>query len=863
MAPPPNPPTPPTPPNPGDYANALADFLRLRQEAQLLRDEIEQQSKFLGNQKTLRSEILSLSKKLYEIQRDIRDLEDIELGTKATVLSLDKEINKATKIQEQLQKDIKILGQIRTRESQLLVDSLEKQIKLNKDNVELLREQKDLSEKIRNNFGVKPFSFLAEFAEKWGGKASLLSTPFEKGAKAARESAKENFLNNKKIDEQISLRRRLQAVISSGGRGISDKEKRDLGLLGPRGGLLRNPAAILASARQKEASVSGVMSKLGSKVSPLTIGLEAFTKGFTGLLGGLTGLLKGGWIGMLVGIGKFFIDAMFAADKQVTDIAKNFNISKDAARKTRDSFFDITDKAPILTKIQEGNLLLQKDIVESNLKLNELLGTSVNLATDLGVKGEQYAAQLANASKFLALNDEEQKGLIQSTAITGKTIDQTKNSIVGITRLRKLETGILVNERAILKDVLTASNSIKVSIKGGEEALTRSAIRAKELGLSLSQVDKIADSLLNFESSITSELEAELLTGQDLNLERARYFALTNDIEGLTEEIANNQQIIDTFAGSNRIAQAKIAQSLGMSREEMANMVTEQETLNKFKAKASSLDADTLEQLKKNRSISEKQYNDLKAGKGAASDYYRALKDSGKLTSDIIESLGSAAMESLAAQDAQSKFNDALEKAKETFSRFVDGGYLDKFANFLTSLLNDLPRKLEDFGLGDREKRLQNESSAISEKQKEVGGSATYTTKNGKQISSEEYIANLQEVANATSTLGFRPFLYGNETFGTGFITEEMNRFAQDELNRLKTEKLAAGGLVTQGGLAKVDTGEVYLGANSLQIIKEMADALIAQNKYLEAMASKNYAPVIEMNGIKLSEAQDLIISKG
>jgi cell division protein FtsL len=80
MAPPPNPPTPPTPPNPGDYANALADFLRLRQEAQLLRDDIEQQSKFLGNQKTLRSEILSLSKKLYEIQRDIRDLEDIELG---------------------------------------------------------------------------------------------------------------------------------------------------------------------------------------------------------------------------------------------------------------------------------------------------------------------------------------------------------------------------------------------------------------------------------------------------------------------------------------------------------------------------------------------------------------------------------------------------------------------------------------------------------------------------------------------------------------------------------------------------------------------------------------------------------------
>jgi hypothetical protein len=33
--------------------------------------------------------------------------------------------------------------------------------------------------------------------------------------------------------------------------------------------------------------------------------------------------------------------------------------------------------------------------------------------------------------------------------------------------------------------------------------------------------------------------------------------------------------------------------------------------------------------------------------------------------------------------------------------------------------------------------------------------------------------------------------------------------------------------------------------------------------KHLASIASKNYTPVIEMNGIKLSEAQDLIINKG
>jgi len=859
MAPPPNPPTPPTPPNPGNpgnpydpnaFAQGLFDLIRQNEEARKLKDNIEDQTNYLKTQKTLRSEILSLSKKLYEITRDIEYLEDKELGTRETVLSINKEINKANKAEKQLRTEISRLSLDQSINAQTLVASLKEVVEKNEKNVKLLEEQKDLSEKIRNNFGVKPFSFLAEFAEKWGGKASLLSTPFEKGAKAARESAKENFLNNKKIQEQIALREELNAVITA---GSSTREQAERLNLRNRDGSLATGAV----GRSVAISKLNQLPDLGSKMTSLTIGLEAFTKGFTGLLGGLTGLLKGGWIGMLVSIGKFFIDAMFAADKQVTDIAKNFNISKDAARKTRDSFFDVRDKAPILTKIQEGNLLLQKDIVESNLKLNELLGTSVNLATDLGVKGEQYAAQLANASKFLALNDEEQKGLIQSTAITGKTIDQTKNSIVGITRLRKLETGILVNERAILKDVLTASNSMKVSIKGGEEALTRSAIRAKELGLSLSQVDKIADSLLNFESSITAELEAELLTNKELNLEQARYYALTNDIEGLTEEIANNQEIIDTFAGNNRIAQAKIAQSLGMSREEMANMVTEQETLNKFKAKASSLDADTLEQLKKNGSISEKQYNDLKTGKGAASDYYRALKDSGKLTSDIIESLGSAAMESLEAQDAQSKFNDALEKAKETFSRFVDGGFLDQLADAIV--------KFADFVLGasGREKISEDtirEIESDSNKFKNVSKEAQARYEEAKELATDQtnwFTKTLLNLLPGTM-VNFGDLQVAKEKAAMQNLQQvEAGKSIEDVFG--KPKEMALGGIVTKPTRALI--GEA--GPEAVLPLTQLMNEFAEMKKHLASIASKNYTPVIEMNGIKLSEAQDLIINKG
>ena len=65
---------------------------------------------------------------------------------------------------------------------------------------------------------------------------------------------------------------------------------------------------------------------------------------------------------------------------------------------------------------------------------------------------------------------------------------------------------------------------------------------AKSLGLELGKVDGIASSLLDFESSIEKELEAELLLGKNLNLEKARTAALNNDLATVAEEIARTSR---------------------------------------------------------------------------------------------------------------------------------------------------------------------------------------------------------------------------------------------------------------------------------------------------------------------------------
>ena len=102
---------------------------------------------------------------------------------------------------------------------------------------------------------------------------------------------------------------------------------------------------------------------------------------------------------------------------------------------------------------------------------------------------------------------------------------------------------------------------------------------AKSLGMELSQVDAIAGSLMDFESSISSELEAELLLGRDINLEKARQAALNNDLSTLAKEISEQAGTAAEFGAMNRIQQEAIAKAVGMNREDLAKTLFVQEQL--------------------------------------------------------------------------------------------------------------------------------------------------------------------------------------------------------------------------------------------------------------------------------------------
>ena len=221
------------------------------------------------------------------------------------------------------------------------------------------------------------------------------------------------------------------------------------------------------------------------------------------------------------------------------------------------------------------SLISGADYIKSSVKLSKELGVNVRAAFS-----KETLTEAAELTELMGLGAKETARLATLSKVTGTELKNTATSIeTGFQSFVKTNK-TAINFGDVMNDVGTASSALSLSLGSDAGKIANAAMEARKLGINLQQAEQIAESLLNFESSIESELEAELLTGKDINLEKARSAALNNDIAALSKEIASNSSINQSFSTGNRIQQEAIAKSLGMSREAMANMIYQQKIQN-------------------------------------------------------------------------------------------------------------------------------------------------------------------------------------------------------------------------------------------------------------------------------------------
>lgn len=207
----------------------------------------------------------------------------------------------------------------------------------------------------------------------------------------------------------------------------------------------------------------------------------------------------------------------------------------------------------------------------------QILETASELTKQIGFNAQSAFSQevIANAADLkveMGLAADEAGGIAMMAQTSGISVDSITDSVVATTSAFNRANRSAVSQGVILRDVAKTSDSIKLSLGNNPKALADAASQARRLGVDLNQLNQIANSLLDFESSIESELEAQLLTGNQINLSKARELALNNDIEGVGKELFKNTVDIEKFGRMNRLQQEAQAKALGLTRDQLARI---------------------------------------------------------------------------------------------------------------------------------------------------------------------------------------------------------------------------------------------------------------------------------------------------
>ena len=261
------------------------------------------------------------------------------------------------------------------------------------------------------------------------------------------------------------------------------------------------------------------------------------------------------------------IKAGLSFDKQVTDLQKGMGLSREEAVGLRNE----ASTAAAST----GDMAIN---AEKTLKAFSTLQKEMGIAASFSMN---MATEAAVLQEKVGLSDKAIGNFAKSSLVTGKSLKASKEDVLATTNSIRVQTGIALDYKDILEKTGNVTGQIRAQLGGSTEAIAEAIGVAKTLGLELEQVANSASSLLNFEQSIEAELEAELLTGKQLNLERARALALQGDFKGLAEEIASQAGNFTEFSKMNVLQQQALAKSFGMSADEMSNMLMDQEAMGK------------------------------------------------------------------------------------------------------------------------------------------------------------------------------------------------------------------------------------------------------------------------------------------
>jgi hypothetical protein len=215
----------------------------------------------------------------------------------------------------------------------------------------------------------------------------------------------------------------------------------------------------------------------------------------------------------------------------------------------------------------------------TNVTMKSLAEATNELSETTGLVAEYSAETLKTQimlTKQFGLTGEEAAGIYKFSVLSGKSSEKINDEMVGAFVATRNTLRVGANFKAVIAEAAKVSGQLAVNFKNNPAEITKAIVQAKALGTTLEQSKNQGEALLNFETSLENELKAELLTGQQLNLERARAAALQGDQVTVMKELANQGMTLEKFQSMNVLAQKSFAEALGLSADALSDQLAKQ-----------------------------------------------------------------------------------------------------------------------------------------------------------------------------------------------------------------------------------------------------------------------------------------------
>lgn len=275
----------------------------------------------------------------------------------------------------------------------------------------------------------------------------------------------------------------------------------------------------------------------------------------------------------LAGVGlilKHLITSYGEIDKAAAEFRKSIGI-------TRDDSKNIEETARNITFNLAGVGVTAKDVYTSFLSVAKSIGTSQAVTKDMAENMSLLSVQLGVAQEDSA----EFSRIMGQVGRT--TMDAQKDMTLFVSKL-SAAAGTTLN--VVMADVANASKTSYQFLSKNPLTLAKAAVEAQRMGTSLTQAVSSAEKLVDFTNSVKSEMEASVLLGESVNLQRARELSYRRDIKGLNEEILNIAKKTK-FEELDVFQQKAIADALGMSADNLGKMLQSDREIRRIRADGS------------------------------------------------------------------------------------------------------------------------------------------------------------------------------------------------------------------------------------------------------------------------------------